>query len=181
MSKKNFYGIIVILIIVLITITALLLTKMNEQNNKPKETPITSNSEQNLYSNEKIDKDKTEDYIFKIGSYFYELPVDEEMIYFVGYTFNEDGTVIGMIGGESGILEGKYSLLSDKTIKCTFTTYSNDSVAIFNKKLDIEGEIILNMIDTYTLECKEWTKKPILDGEDFSFGENQTFNKFNEE
>lgn len=179
MSKKNFYRIIVILIIVLITITVLLLNKTNEQNKEPKETSI--NSEQKLYLNEKIDNDETEDYTFEIGSYFYELPVDEEMIYFVGYTFNEDGTVIGMIGGESGILEGKYSILNDKTIKCTFTTYSNDSVAIFNKKLDTEGEIILNMIDTDTLECKEWIKKPILDGEDFSFGENQTFNKFNEE
>lgn len=181
MSKKNFYIIIVILIIVLITITSLLLIKTNEQNNKPKEMQTTSNSEQNLYSNEKMDNDENEDYTFEIGSYFYELPVDEEMIYLVGYTFNEDGTVIGMIGGESGVLEGKYSILSNKKIKCTFSTYSNDSVAIFNKKLDIEGEIILNMIDTYTLECKEWTKKPILDEEDFSFGENQTFNKFNDE
>ena len=99
MSKKNFYIIIVILIIVFITITSLILTKTNEQNNKPKEMQTTSNSEQNLYSNEKMDNDENEDYTFEIGSYFYELPVDEETIYFVGYTFNEDGTVVGMLCG----------------------------------------------------------------------------------
>lgn len=180
MSKKIFFAMIGILIIVLI-ITALLLKEGKEQNKKSKEMPTISNSEQKLDSNEKLDTDENEDFTFEVGSYFYELQVDEEIIYFVGYTFKEDGTVIGMIGGESGVLEGKYSILNNKTIKCTFTTYSNDSVAILNQKLDTEGEVILNRLDTYILECKEWTVKPILNGEDFSFGENQTFNQFNDE
>lgn len=161
---KKFIIIAIIIVTILVGVIILL-----NSNNRNEENEVASVSK------------KEQDSIFEIGSYFYELQADEETIYFVGYTFNEDGTVVGMLGGESGVLEGKYSILNNKTIKCTFTTYSNDSVAILNQKLDIEGEIILNMINPYTLECKEWTKKPMLDGEDFSFGENQTFNQFNDE
>ena len=120
---------------------------------------------------------------FTSGNYSYDYDVIMEegepsewtLALSMGFTFRNDGTVYGILPGhESGSLFGTYEIY-DKEIKCIFNEYENESSSTYGLKLEQSGELILNRVSDKELSISKWTKKPILDGSDLSYGDNKIF------
>jgi len=95
----------------------------------------------------------------------------------MGFSFENNGEVYGFLPGhENGMLVGTYEIF-DKKIKCKFTEYENECSAIYDLRLDNDGEVVLNILNENELSISSWNKKPILEKNDLSYGEGIIFKK----